>query len=153
MVPAPAEWTKRQRLFSWRAETGTLVGLWIAPTRNGGTCFWSNLATGCTTPSPKWPKIKRGHDYVALCCTIARNITRLELSFQDGDHVSLRPKHGYLIWPIPRRHYPPGHRLDKLVAYNAAGAEVGLITVNPEVRALYPCAKQKNYGYGASMCP
>jgi hypothetical protein len=153
MVPAPAEWTKRQQLFDWRTDSGIRLGLWTAPTRDGGTCYWSNLATGCATTPPNWPKLKRGHGYVALCCTIARNVTRLELSFQDGDHVTFRPKHGYLIWPIRRRHYPPGHRLDQLVAYNAAGTEVGVVSGHPEVRALYPCAKPKNYGYGVIMCP
>jgi hypothetical protein len=153
MVPAPAKWTKRQQLFDWRTDTGVRLGLWIAPIRDGGTCYWSNLATGCSTKSPNWPKLKPGHGYVALCCTIARDVARLGLFFQDGDQVTLRPKHGYLIWPIPRRHYPPGHRLDHLVAYNAAGTEVGRVSGHPEIRSLYPCAKPKNYGYGVMMCP
>jgi hypothetical protein len=39
MVPAKAEFSKRRRLFTWRAPDGAHIGLWTAPERGGGTCF------------------------------------------------------------------------------------------------------------------
>lgn len=180
MVPTPADWAKRQQLFSLRAPTGTRVGLWIAPAPGGSTCYWSNVHAGCgkllagtsggpqlhanptvsgaynvtSTPTPHyWLKVMRGHDYVALCCTLDPRAHRVQLRFQDGHHITLTPRHGYLIWPIPRSHYPPGHRLEEVDFYGAHGRQIGATNFEPAVRALYPCAKPKNYGYGLKMCP
>jgi hypothetical protein len=152
-VPARAEWAKRRQLFDWRTDTGTHIGLWTAPARGGGTCYWSNVHSGCSGGEPYWPKIRRGQGYASLCCTIANYAARVEVFFQDGDHVTLIPKHGYLIWPIPRRHYPPGHRLDRLVTYDARGSKMDSLNIPTYVRALYPCSQPKNYGYGFTMCP
>jgi hypothetical protein len=55
--------------------------------------------------------------------------------------------------PIPSRHYPPGQRLDHLLAFDAAGREVASQTMPADQRGLYPCAEPKDYGYGFRMCP
>lgn len=156
LVPKPAQWAKRTQLFEWRAETGAHLGLWVAPARGGGTCYWSNIQTGCMSGAsylPFWPKILRGKRYASLCCTIDPDAARVEVSFQDGNHTILVPKEGYLFWPIPRRHYLPGHRINRLVTYNAQGDKLQVLNVRTDIRALYPCKKPKNYGYGLSMCP
>jgi hypothetical protein len=156
MVPARAEWSRRRQLFDRRTENGIHIGLWTARRRGGGTCFWTNQASGCSTPDTPAQvslKVKRGRNYVSLCCTVASNVVRVEARFEDGDRVELRAKDGYLVWPIPRRHYPPGHRLDELSGYSAAGAEIATSFVATDVRRLYPCSKPKHYGYGISMCP
>lgn len=180
-VPARAEWTKRKQLFSLRADTGTRVGLWIAPSRTGGTCWWSNVHAGCgklrpgssgitklrgdsklgdyvaannNTGIPHYLlKTIRGHGYVALCCTLDPSARHVKLLFQDGRDVTLAPKHGYLIWPIPRRRYRPGHRLEEVDLYGRKGAQIGAVVFQPDVRGFYPCTKPKNYGYGLRMCP
>lgn len=100
-----------------------------------------------------WLKIMRGHGYVALCCTLDPRAHRAVLLFDDGDRVTLTSKHGYLLWPIPRRHYPPGHRLDEVDLYSVRGHQIGAVVFQPDVRALYPCAKPKDYGFGFKMCP
>jgi hypothetical protein len=46
-VPADAVWEKRTQLFDWRADDGAHIGLWVAPERGGGRCFWTNQAGGC----------------------------------------------------------------------------------------------------------
>jgi hypothetical protein len=153
LVPAPAEWEHRRQVFDWRSGNGTHIGLWIAPSTAGGTCYWSNIHSGCSQDEPNWPKIRHGAGYVGLCCTIDPNAARVDVFFEDGDRVTLEPKRGYLIWPIPKRHYPPGHRLDKLVTYDARGHELGSLDVFTGIRALYPCARPKDYGYGLVMCP
>jgi hypothetical protein len=152
-VPAPAVWEKRRQLFEWTAPTGMRVGLWVAPKRGGGECYWTNIHTGCSGGQPFWPKLRKGTGYVLLCCTIDPNATRVDAFFQDGDRVTLTPKHGYLVWPIPRRHYAPGHRLDRLVTYHGNGDRWLSIKIAPNIRDLYPCARPKDYGYGLIMCP
>lgn len=163
MVPAKAEWAKRTQLFAWRADDGARIGLWIAPERGGGTCMWSNNANGCTNvghpvvgkPAPPLGGLGlSGGSHVTLCCWLYSNkITRVEARFADGDRIQLTPKDGYLIWPIPARHYPPGHRLTELVGYDAAARPIATHKISSNQRGIYPCKKPKNYGYGVTMCP
>ena len=63
------------------------------------------------------------------------------------------PKDGYLIWPIPSRYYPLGHRLEELVAFDAGGTAIARQRVSTTERGMYPCDKPKDYGYGVQMCP
>jgi hypothetical protein len=162
MVPAKAEWTKRTQLFAWRADDGARIGLWIAPERGGGTCMWTNQANGCTNvghpvhgtvPPLATLGFQGGGKHVNLCCSVGKNIARVEARFADADRIELTPKDGYLVWPIPARHYPLGHRLTELVGYNAAGRQISTRQITGSQRGLYPCTKPKNYGYGVSMCP
>ena len=162
MVPAKAEWAKRTQLFALRSDDGARIGLWIAPERGGGICMWANPASGCTnvghplqnTAPPLGGLGLSGGSHVTLCCWLySKKITRVEARFADGDRVELTPKDGYLIWPIPARHYPLGHRLTELVGYNSAGRQVATKGISSNQRGLYPCTKPKNYGYGVSMCP
>jgi hypothetical protein len=155
MVPAKAEFSKRRRLFTWRAPDGAHIGLWTAPERGGDTCYWTDRASGCSVSpvSTLELTIKRRLRHVELCCLVATNVARVTAHFQDGEQIHLAPKNGYLLWPILARHYPPGHRLDHLNAYNASGSLIASQPIAPNVRALYPCNKPKNYGYGLTMCP
>jgi hypothetical protein len=163
MVPVKAEWAKRKQLFAWRADDGAHLGLWIAPERGGGTCMWSNNANGCTNVGhpvrnnapPLGGLGLSGGSHVTLCCWLySKTIDRVEARFADGDRIELAPKDGYLIWPIPARHYPLGHRLTELVGYDSSGRQVAVNRINDnEQRGVYPCTKPKNYGYGVNMCP
>jgi hypothetical protein len=160
-VPAEAIWDERQQLFDLRADDGAHIGLWIAPKRGGGTCFWTNQASGCPRVGgqvqPKQPVLALGFSgggtHVALCCTVGPLVDRVEARFRDGDGVELTPKQGYLVWPIPSRYYPRGHRLDRLVAFDAAGRQIASQEMPADQPGLYPCAEPKDYGYGVSMCP
>jgi hypothetical protein len=155
MVPAKAEFSKRRRLFTWRAPDGAHIGLWTAPDRGGDTCFWTDRASGCSVSaaSPLELTIKRRLRHVELCCLVATSVARVTAHFQDGEQIHLTPRDGYLLWPILARHYPPGHRLDQLDAYDASGSLIVSQPIATNVRALYPCNKPKNYGYGLTMCP
>jgi hypothetical protein len=162
MVPAKAEWTKRTQLFALRADDGARIGLWIAPEQGGGTCMWTNQANGCTNvghpvhgsiPALATLGFQGGGKHVTLCCTVSKKIARVEARFADGDKIELTPKDGYLIWPIPARHYPPEHRLTELVGYDSGGRQIATRRIPVNQRGLYPCTKPRNYGYGVSMCP
>jgi hypothetical protein len=159
-IPGNAEWAKREQLFALRADDGIRIGLWVAPERAGGMCYWTNQSAGCTRYrgriSPPSPPLALGFEggatHVNLCCRVGSQVARVEARFGDGARVQLIPKRGYLIWPIPSRYYSLGHRLAELVAFDSSGRVLARRRerVNP---GLYPCAKPKNLGYGVSACP
>ena len=159
-VPSQAIWEQRRQLFDLHADDGDRIGLWVAPSRGGGTCMWSNQASGCTRAgeASKEPTIGLGFSgattHVTLCCTVGQDVARVEARFEDGDRIDLpAPKEGYLVWPIPARHYPLGHRLEELVAFDSSGREIATQGEKTDAAGLYPCAKPKDLGYGVSMCP
>jgi hypothetical protein len=159
-VPESAIWEKRRQLFDLHADDGAHIGLWVAPSRTGGTCFWTNQSGGCPRPggeSPAPPPLALGFSgaatHVTLCCTVGRDVARVEARFEDGDRVGLTPKEGYLVWPVSARHYPRGHRLEELVAFDSSGRQIATQPVKTDAAGLYPCSTPKRLGYGVSMCP
>jgi len=156
-VPAKAIWSERRQLFDLRADDGARVGLWVAPKRGGGTCVWTTQSSHCQAPGqteePFSLGLSGGSHVTVGGESVGANIARVEARFQDGDRIELVPKEGYLIWPIPSRHYPLGHRLEELVAFDAGGEVIARQSVSTTERGLYPCAKPKDYGYNVQMCP
>ena len=166
-VPVEAIWAKRQQLFDWRADDGERVGLWVAPERGGGICMWSSQASGCGRAGGRPRELPAGVVYrptlalglqgggthVNVFGSVGPRVARIEARFQDGDRIELRPRGGYLIWPIPSRHYPRGSRLYELVAFDASGQVVARQGMHPNSPSIYPCAKPKQYPYGLTMCP
>ena len=160
-VPGEAIWEQRQQLFDLRADDDTHIGLWTAPKRGGGTCFWSNQSFGCSDGAEPGkraePALALGFSgaatHVTLCCTVGGQVARVEARFQDDNHVDLFPRQGYLVWPIPSRYYPRGHRLVRLTGFDSDGHKIATRQVGEDQRGLYPCARPKDYGYGVSMCP
>jgi hypothetical protein len=156
-VPTGAIWEQRRQLFDLRADDGSRIGLWVAPSRTGEICYWSNQSGGCTGPGEKTPALALGFSgaatHVTLCCTVGPSVVRVEAQFEDGDRVALTPKEGYLVWPIPSRHYPRGHRMAELVAFDATGRKIARQPLDTRAAGLYPCARPKDLGYGVSMCP
>jgi hypothetical protein len=159
-VPGPAIWEQRRQLFDLRADDGDRIGLWVAPSRTGGTCVWTNQSAGCSRPGEesRTPTLALGFagaaTHVTLGDTVGRDVARVEARFEDGDRLDLPPpKEGYLVWPIPARHYRLGHRLEELIAFDSSGREIAAQRFEPDTKGLYPCAKPKKLGYGVSMCP
>jgi hypothetical protein len=159
-VPATAVWAKRRQLFDLRAGDGAHLGLWIAPARGGGTCYWTNQGSGCTSASSigKPPALGLGFEggvtHVNLCCTVGPRVARVEARFQDGDRIELTPKDGYLLWTIPSRHFARGHRIYQLFAYDSAGHTIAARQLPlRHVGGLYPCAKPRKFGNGGHICP
>ncbi len=159
-VPLTAIWDKRRQLFDVRADDGARIGLWVAPSRTGGTCYWSNQTSSCPPPGAKSVSsrplelgLAGGATHVSFCCTVGKNVVRVEARFEDGDRIELTPKDGYLVWAVPARHYPRGHRLEELVAFDASGREIASQARNTREAGVYPCKKPKDVGYGYSMCP
>jgi hypothetical protein len=155
MVPRGAIWSKRTLLFDERDPRGNRVYLFVMPKAGGGRCVTSNGEVGCL-PAGAWhgPLIQLGFSTDRLCCDVSPRIVRVDARFQDGARVSLYPREGFLIWPIPASHYALGHRLVALVGYDSAGREVarGRIPKPSDQRGIYPCKKAKNLGYGVEEC-
>ena len=163
-VPPQAIFAKRRLLFQVTTSVPTLrgirrthLGFWIAPRRGGGTCTWTNGAGlfGCPrpamsyrTPLPIAPNFYED----ALCCQVGSGVARVELRFQDGDRIELRPKQSYLLASIPPAHYARGHRLTEEVAYNSAGKVLQVRTFSPTKLGQYPCAHPSVRLFGVRLC-
>jgi hypothetical protein len=159
-VPAEALWDQREQLFDLRADDNAHLGLWVAPERGGGTCVWFNQGLGCThgnsrsvPPHALGLGFSGAATHVTLDGTVGRDVAKVEARFEDGDRAELTPRRGYLLWPVPSRHYPVGTRLVELVGFDAQGRQVASRKMPSDARGLYPCTKPKDYGYGVSMCP
>jgi hypothetical protein len=140
-VPPEAIWEKRRQLFDLRADGGARVGLWVAPGRDGSTCVWTTRSYRCFDSSQAEKglglvlsngggKMDNGNPVILGGDRVGEGIVKVEARFEDGDKVELTPKEGFLIWPIPSRHYPSGHRLEELVGYEADGQVVARQSVN-----------------------
>lgn len=151
-TPVRGVWAKAKQLFDLRAPNGQRVGLWAMPERGGGTCYLTNSGSGCSAPG--MPPINLGFNGDRLCCQVSTKVVRVEARFQDGARISLYPKEGYLIWPIPADHYALGHRLVALVGYDSAGRAIahGRVPKPADQRGIYPCKKPKSLGYGVKEC-
>ena len=142
-VPPEAIWEKRRQLFDLRADDGARIGLWVAPGRDGSTCVWTTQSYGCFDSSQVEKGvglgIGNGGTHVTLGGDrVGEGIVKIEARFEDGDKVELTPKEGFLIWPIPSRHYPLGHRLEELVGYDASGQMIARQSVSTTESGLYP---------------
>jgi hypothetical protein len=157
MLPRGGIWAQAKQLFDLRAPNGARVGLWAMPKRGGGECFVTNTGSGCGSPASRaanGPSIELGFNGDRLCCTVSPRLVRVEARFQDGARISLYPKEGFLVWPIPTSHYALGHRIVALVGYDSAGRAVarGKLPRPADQRGIYPCAKPKSLGYGVREC-
>jgi hypothetical protein len=157
-VPTEAIWSERKQLFELRADDGARIGLWVAPKRGGGTCVWGTNWSQCNDQNQiedgsalGFGLGDGGSSHIIATGVFRANVARVEARFQDGDRIELVPKEGYLIWPIPSRHYPPGHRLEEAVGFDAGGHV--LVKYRLNTTGLYPCDKPKDLGYGVSACP
>ena len=179
VLPSSAIFSRRRLLFETTATLikratssspggveHTRVGLWIAPERGGGSCYWygssvivggmaPGISSACTTESPSRrpaflnPNFGDG----TICCWAGANVTRVELRYEDGARTELRTKQGYLLYAIPRSHYARGHRLDRIVSYSPSGEEVTSRAYPTDRPGMYPCTKPSKEIAGTRLCP
>jgi hypothetical protein len=131
------------------------LALSVAPSRTGGNCFWLHAGyrtfrSSCEPPRFYESEIEsrlsegvmpHGPDFAAYSGPVKADVARLELRFQDGATVRLRPVDGFVLFDIPRSHWRPGHRLREVVAYSAAGERLEGQFTNPDVKGFYGCAR------------
>ena len=97
----------------------------------------------------------QGGPAVTLCCAVAEGVANVELRNEDGERTELEPVGAFLLYVIPPKHYPRGHRLEAVVWRDASAREVASRTVETNRPGIYPCSKkeERELGYGHTICP
>lgn len=134
----------------------------IAPSRTGGHCYWvyaptgSEIVSGCAPPRfitmPLGGGLSHGKGFTAFSAPVKPSVARVELRFQDGFLVSLRPVEGYVLYDIPKTHWRPGHRLFLAVAYGTRGNPLQREQIDASQIGVYDCAKPVPLGWGEKAC-
>ena len=135
----------------------------IAPSRTGGNCFWLKLDTyqeigsGCAPPRYLTHPMAGGlsHDpgFTGFSAEVQPSVSRVELNFEDGAHVTLQPVQGHVLYDIPPVHWPRGHRLHTATAYNSNRKTLAKQSFDTKQTGVYDCAKQVPIGAGETACP
>ena len=134
----------------------------IAPSRTGGNCFWLRegygpIGTGCAPPRyqtmPMAGGLHHGTDFTLFSAQVKPAVERVELRFQDSTKIVLHPVEGFVLYTLPKSHWPRGHRLTEAVAYSTAGKQLAKQTFDPTQIGTYPCSKPVPIGAGQTACP
>jgi hypothetical protein len=157
-----AVWSKRRLLFSFMLPDGQLIEQWVMPSRagTGRRCFAGTTSSGCEPAVLTGPPVQlrlfgggRGDASVLLTGEVARTVGSVQLRFQDGSRVTIKPKEGFVLAKLAPTHYGLGRRLVSAVGLDESLNPVGSAAFQPAQPDVYPCTKPKNYGYGVTRCP
>jgi hypothetical protein len=106
----------------------------IAPSRTGGNCFWVHSAggagsSGCAPPRYLTRPMAGGLSGTVFSgrifsAQVKPAVARVELRFQDGSHVSLRPVEGFVLYSIPKSQGRRGRLLVSAIAYSSSGRQL-----------------------------
>jgi len=134
----------------------------IAPSRAGGDCFWvryrtASIGSGCAPPrfltTPMAGGLSHGTGFTSFDAQLKPDVARVALGFQTGANVTLTPVQGFVLYNIPKTHWPRGERLIEAVAYSRNGAKLASEKFNPHQTGLYDCTKTIPLGAGVRTCP
>jgi hypothetical protein len=134
----------------------------IAPSRTGGNCSWvryrtATISSGCAPPRFQTTAmaggLSHGTGFTSFDAQLKPDVTRVALRFQDGATVTLTPVDGFVLYNIPKTHWPRGHRLIEAAAYNRGGAKLATEKFDPLQTGLYDCTKTIPLGAGLKACP
>ena len=134
----------------------------IAPSRTGGNCWWllhdaQTFGRGCAPPRyqtvPMAGGLNHGGRWTSFSAQVKPTVDRVELRFQGGSRVELRPVEGFVLYDIPTAHWPPGSRLYAALAFDTHGRRLTRQTFDPRDRGGYSCTKQIALGAGQTACP
>jgi hypothetical protein len=135
----------------------------IAPSRTGGNCYWLKVDTyqeagsGCAPPRyltrAMAGGLSHGGGFTGFSAQVQPSVSRVELTFKDGTHVTLQPVDGHVLYDIPAVRWPRGHRLRTATAYTSSGKAVATQSFDTTQTGLYDCAKQVPIGAGETACP
>jgi hypothetical protein len=135
----------------------------IAPSRTGGNCYWLKVDTyqeagsGCAPPRylthTMAGGLSHGTGFTGFSAQVQPSVSRVELRFEDGTHVSLQAVDGHVLYDIPAVHWPRKHRLRTATAYTSTGKAVATQSLDTTQTGLYDCAKPVPIGAGETACP
>ena len=156
--PAWANWRNVAELSKRHVILRSGATIAIAPSRTGGNCFWLRSTegvggSGCAPPRYLTRPLLGGLTGTVFSAQVKPAVARVELRFQDGAHTTLRPVEGFVLYSIPKSHWPRGHRLVTASAYAADGRRLARESFDPRLPGVYPCAKPHPIGAGQTTCP
>jgi hypothetical protein len=166
--------SEKRKLVEITTEKGIASAIWVAPSRKGGTCYWSTYGEdgggfggGCPpagygTPPNALPGRSqgsgKGREVVLLWGPVGADIASIELVYQDGERATVEAVEGFVLYEIPSRHYAKSHRLALMVGRAADGREVARQQADTDSPGSYPCAEPERIGTlvngkGVYACP
>lgn len=156
---------ERRRLIEIITEKGVKAAIVVAPGENGASCRWlvhgrSELGGGCwSRPLPRsvtWGISQgggRGRRFVLLEGEVPAASSTVELRFEDGEVVRIKPVEGSYLYDVPSAHFLPGHRLKLIVALDSQSREIARKRIDTTTQGMYPCDEPIDAGYGLEICP
>jgi hypothetical protein len=97
--------------------------------------------------------LSHGTGFTGFSAQVQPTVTRVELRFEDGVHVTLHPVDGHVLYDIPAFRWPRGHRLLTAIAYASSGKAVVQQSLDTKQSGVYDCAKPVPIGAGEKGCP
>jgi hypothetical protein len=156
-LPRKAIVDQARKLIDFRSESGTRITLWVMPSGDGGRCYVYNRGYGCppagSETHPLGAGVHGGARPVLIGGEVRSDVATYELRYQDGTVERLRPVEGFILHEIPARHYPRGHRLDRVRALDRNGEELARRAVRADATGVYPCEVPVDIGHGVKACP
>ena len=121
-----------QTLIETKAWNGQAVRLRVAELPDGRVCSTVGVAGGVGGTCGKQAPVVLQHTIAehnetdeggvaVLHGRSGEQVATVEVRFEDGDRVRLRPVEGYFLHALDPRHHRLGHQPDEVVAYDAAG--------------------------------
>jgi hypothetical protein len=164
-LPNTVQAAQKRLLISLTSERGRTVGLWTAPSAEGGTCHWITLdgrpARYLSCPPrralvplrPLGLALLPGSPPILIFGAVPPEVATVELQYEDGEQTKLHPVEAWVLAEIPSAHYPRGHRLRLARALAADGTELGSQKFSTTETGLYPCDTPVDIGAGVKSCP
>jgi hypothetical protein len=115
------------------------------------------MGSGCAPPRyqtlPMEGGLNHGDDITVFSARVKPDVVRVELRFQDDTQIVLRPVEGFVLYTLPKSHWPRGYRLTAAVAYSTVGKQLARQTFDPKEVGAYPCSRPVAIGAGETACP
>lgn len=161
--PAAALQDQARKLIALTTHAGVEAVLWVAPTTDGRRCAWlrygkSGFGGGCppkdSATHPLAVGQSQGLDVVLLWGgPVREDVSSIEVRYEDGERARIPVVEGLVLYEIPPRHFPRGHRLELVIARDADGRELARQKRDTKTPGSYPCKKPVPLGHGVEACP
>jgi hypothetical protein len=160
-IPSAAIAAKRRKLIETTLPSGTKAALFVAPAKSGGRCNWVQTEGGgpghrCVPADYERQPIEVGLSGGGLLWgEVRHDVAVLELHFEAGSVVELRPAGGFVLYSIPPERHRPGTRLRLMVARGPLGDEIARRSLPTGSTSVYPCkpAERIDLDRRHSACP
>jgi hypothetical protein len=117
--------------------TGSTAALSVGESTSGGRCMYlryhrSKIVQGtmvsCGERAWHGSPLQLGtlgHPTEFVFGRVRADVATVVVRFADGEHASVAPAEGFVLYTVPRKHLAPGHQVVAAAGRNEAGATVG----------------------------